>query len=70
MNKRPLSIRGLLIALALFVMTGAAFAADSLRISPVRIECGLIEEGTPATMVAVVENISGKEVRITGIRTN
>ena len=51
-------------------MTGAAFAADSLRISPVRIECGLIEEGTPATMVAVVENISGKEVRITGIRTN
>lgn len=65
-----LSIRGLLIALALFVMTGAAFAADSLRISPVRIECGMIEEGTPATMVAVVENISGKEVRITGIRTN
>ncbi len=60
----------MLIALALFVMTGAAFAADSLRISPVRLECGLIEEGTPATMVAVVENIGSKEVRITGIRTN
>jgi len=70
MKKRHLSIRALLIVLALFVAAGAAFAAGALRVSPVRQECGIIPEGTPATMVAGVENIGSKEVRILNVRTN
>ena len=61
---------GLLTVLAVLVMAGSAFAANALRIQPTRHDCGIVEEGVPATMLAIVENVSSQEVQIKNVRTN
>jgi hypothetical protein len=60
----------LLTALAILVLTSSAFAADALRIQPTRQDFGTVEEGVPAIMLSIVENISSQEVHISNVRTN
>ena len=52
------------------LLAGSAFAGEALRINPTKLDCGVIEEGVLATMLATVENIGTKEVRILNVRTN
>jgi hypothetical protein len=61
---------GLLTAVAVLVMAGSTFAADALRIQPAKQDCGTVEEGVPATMISLVENIGSKDVHIRNVRTN
>lgn len=60
----------LLAVLIVFLFADSIIAADALRIYPTKLNCGIIEEGVPATMLVTIENISTKNVNITGIRTN
>ncbi len=62
--------RGLLTVLVFLLLAGSAFAGEALRIHPTKLDCGVIEEGELATMLATVENIGTKEVRILNVRTN
>jgi len=61
---------GFLTALAVLTIAGSAFAADTLRIQQTRLDCGTVEEGVPATMLSIVENISSQDVHINNVRTN
>lgn len=62
------------IALIIFLfatfLASSAVAADALRINPMRLDCGVIEEGVPATMLVTIENIGAKNVNITSVKTN
>ncbi|HEY5522982.1 MAG TPA: hypothetical protein VIK21_07295 [Desulfuromonadaceae bacterium] len=69
-TKSSVLTSGLLGALTVLLFASSAFAADALRIHPTKFDCGVVEEGVPATMLATVENISAKEVHIINIRTN
>lgn len=60
----------LMFGLTALLVSVSAFAADVLRIEPKQYDCGTVDEGVPATMSAVVENISGKEVHISSVKTN
>lgn len=68
--KSSMLTRELLAVMAVLLFAGSAFAAEALRIHPTRFDCGVVEEGVPATMLATVENISVREVHITNVRTN
>lgn len=61
---------GLLAALAILVMAGSAFATDTLRVQPTRQDFGTLEEGTPAILLSIIENISSQDVYIKNVRTN
>lgn len=61
---------GILIALAILVLTSFAFAADALRIGPTRQDFGTVEEGLPVIMLAIVENVGSQDVHIKNVRTN
>jgi len=60
----------LLVAVAILVLTSSTFAADALRIQPTRQDFGTVEEGVPAIMLSIVENISSQEVHVSNVRTN
>lgn len=60
----------LLIIVAIILTARSVFAADALRIQPIRHDFGTIEEGVPAKMLVTVENVSAKEVHIKNVRTN
>ncbi|KAB0668845.1 hypothetical protein F6V30_15185 [Oryzomonas sagensis] len=60
----------LLSALSMLMTAASAFAADVLRIEPKQHDCGVVDEGVPATMTAVVENVSGKDVHVSSVKTN
>lgn len=62
--------RVLLTILLFLLLAGSAFAGEALHINPTKLDCGVIEEGVLATMLATVENIGTKEVRILNVRTN
>jgi hypothetical protein len=61
---------GLLAALAILVIVGSAFAADALRIQPTKQDFGTLEEGTPAILLSIIENIGSQDVYIKNVRTN
>ncbi len=61
---------GILISLAILILTSPAFAAAALRIEPTRQDFGTLEEGVPAIMIAIVENVGSQDVHIKNVRTN
>lgn len=61
---------GILISLVTILMVGSALAADLLRIQPIKHDCGIIDEGVPATMQVIVENTSTQEVIVGSVKTN
>jgi hypothetical protein len=62
---------GILTAcLAIFLLAAPVPAADGLRIQPMKLDCGIVEEGVSAVMKATVENVSAKDVHILNVRTN
>ncbi len=54
----------------LLPMIGSAFASDLLRIQPIKHDCGVVDEGVPATMQSIVENTSTQEVIVGSVKTN
>jgi len=52
------------------VMTGWAAGAEMLRVAPLVHDCGVIDEGTPAMMTVILENVSDREIHILNVRTN
>lgn len=60
----------LVTGLTVFVMGGAVFAADALRIQPTSQDFGTLDEGVPATMLSTIENTGSQEVHIRNVRTN
>ncbi|QEM69481.1 hypothetical protein FO488_15845 [Geobacter sp. FeAm09] len=60
----------LLFALTTLAAASPVFAADVLHIQPKQHDCGLVDEGVPATMTAVVENVSGRDVHVSSVKTN
>ena len=47
-----------------------AYAAGKLMINPMSFECGVVEEGMPATMQVQIENVGDGEVLIQNVQTN
>ena len=48
----------------------SAQAAGKLIIDPMKFDCGVVEEGVPATMQARIENVGDSEVLIQNVQTN
>ena len=57
-------------ALSVLLIFNSVFAADLLSIQPTKHDCGVVDEGVPATMQATVENISDKEVHVSSVKAN
>ena len=60
----------LITTIVLITTAGTALAAELLRIQPIKHDCGVVDEGVPATMKATVENISGRELHVNSVKTN
>jgi hypothetical protein len=56
--------------LASLLIASSAFAAELLRIQPIKYDCGVVNEGVAATMRAVVENISKEEIHVSNVKVN
>ncbi len=50
--------------------TPAAQAAGKLVLNPMSFDCGVVEEGVPATMQVRIENVGDGEVLIQNVQTN
>ena len=48
----------------------AAHAAGKLIVNPMSFDCGVVEEGAPATMQVQIENVGDSEVLIQNVQTN
>ena len=48
----------------------AARATGKLAVNPASFDCGVVEEGAPATMLVQVENVGDREVLIQNVQTN
>jgi len=66
----PLVWMGIMSFLVVMVMTGWAAGAEMLRVAPLVHDCGVIDEGTPAMMTVILENVSDREIHILNVRTN
>jgi len=60
----------LLITLVGLLIASTVLAAELLQIQPIKHDCGLVNEGDPATMLAAVKNISNQEVHVNNVKTN
>lgn len=58
------------VLLTILFSAGSALASDLLRILPIKHDCGILEEGVPAIMQSILENISGHEVIVGSVKTN
>ena len=52
------------------IASSPAYTAGKLVIDPVNFDCGVVDEGVPATMQVSIENVGDRPVLIQNVQTN
>jgi len=68
------SFNRILIAVTVLIVNQAAAlsvqASGKLVVNPMEFDCGVVDEGLPATMWVSIENVGDNKVEIQNVRTN
>ncbi len=61
---------GCLAVVGLQIVPSTAHPAGKLVIDPMNFDCGVVDEGVPATMQVSIENVGDRPVLIQNVQTN